>query len=76
VTPGAWITSPPFVEAPPDRWVRIGWAAKQFNVDRAVLLGWAKNGTVKAKESPASGHWFVSEQSLKHHLFGSPNAGT
>lgn len=75
MTVGAWQTTSPYTEQPKDRWLRITWAARTFKIDRATLRGWAKDGTVTARQEP-SGHWFVSELSLRHHLFGSMNAGT
>ena len=76
MTTGAWATTPPYTEEPKDRWIRLSWAARHFKIDRLTLLGWVKDGTVKARVMGTSGRWEVSEQSLKTHLFGSPNAGT
>jgi predicted site-specific integrase-resolvase len=58
-----------------DRWLTITWAAKQFKIDRATLLQWAKDGTVEARQK-LNLAWQVREQSLRAHLFGSTNAGT
>lgn len=50
----------------------LSWAAKHFKIDRATLVGWARDGTVTARQTPGSGNWHVRERSLRDHLFGSP----
>lgn len=65
-----WRDVAPYKDEIKDRWLRVGWAAKQFSVSRDLLLSWAKDGTVESKVKPTSGHWLVSERSLRLKLFG------
>jgi hypothetical protein len=76
VTDSVWALTPPYKgDAPKDRWLRITWAARHYQIDRTTLFAWVKDGTVLGHSSP-SGNWFVSEVSLQHHLFGSTDASS
>jgi hypothetical protein len=74
VTDGAWATTPPYTEAAGTRWLLLTWAAREFKISVTALRDLARAGTVEAKQKPSSGHWLVSECSLRQHLFGSPDA--
>jgi hypothetical protein len=65
-----WRDVAPYTDEPRDRWLRVSWAARHYGVDRATVFGWAKDGTVEAKQSAAGNNWYVSELSLRAKLFG------
>lgn len=70
MTVPAWSSTPSFGADQKDRWITVTWAAKHYGISRASLWEWVKSGEVESRQKPASGHYLVSERSLRAKLFG------